>query len=181
MTSYIALLRGINVGGNNMIKMADLKVCLEKAGFQDVKTYIQSGNVLLKSNGTNTAQLAQSIESAIEKQWHIPVGVAVRSEEQWQGIIQAAPQRWGKDTSFKHNLLVMLEPYDIDDALAAIGELKPKIESVTAGDGVLYQSLSWELFGRTTSGKLAGKPIYKRMTVRNYNTSIKLLALLEDL
>jgi uncharacterized protein (DUF1697 family) len=72
----------------------------------------------------------------------------------------------------------MLKPYDMQQVVADIGDLKPDIEMLIAGEGVLYQSMSLALFGRTTTGKLATKPIYKRMTVRNYNTSMKLLTLL---
>ena len=72
----------------------------------------------------------------------------------------------------------MLKPYDMDEAAAAIGELKPDIETIEPGNGVLYQSMSLKIFGRTTTGKLASNPIYKRITVRNNNTVIKLLSLL---
>jgi uncharacterized protein (DUF1697 family) len=176
--SYLALLRGINVGGKNMIKMADLKACLEQAGFKKVRTYIQSGNVLFESAKSDTAQLARSLEQTIEKQFGVPVGVAVFEKKRWQAIVDKAPAAWGSDQNWKHNLLVLLEPYDMKAVVADIGELKPDIEMLVPGDGVLYQSLSLKLFGRTTTGKLASKPVYKRMTIRNYNTAVKLLALL---
>ncbi len=72
----------------------------------------------------------------------------------------------------------MIKPFNMDEVIAAIGQLKPGIEMIEPGDGVLYQSMSRALFGRTTTGKLASNPIYKRMTVRNYNTSMKLLGLM---
>lgn len=59
-----------------------------------------------------------------------------------------------------------------------VGELKPDIETIEPGNGVLYQSMSLKMFGRTTTGKLVSNPIYKKITVRNYNTVTKLFSLL---
>lgn len=176
--SYLALLRGINVGGNNMIKMSDLRGSLTQAGFQDVRTFIQSGNVLFQSAETDASKLVSHIEALIRKQWKIEVAVAVFSKHEWQQILLKAPKAWGKDPEWKHNLLVLLKPYDMASVIADISELKPGIERLVPGDGVLYQSMSRELFGRTTTGKLASKAVYKRMTVRNYNTAQKLLSLM---
>jgi uncharacterized protein (DUF1697 family) len=72
----------------------------------------------------------------------------------------------------------MIGSHDMTDVVQAIGSLKPDIEAMAPGQGVLYQSMSRELFGRTTTGKLVSSPIYKQMTIRNYNTVTKLLTLL---
>lgn len=177
---YIALLRGINVGGNAKIAMHDLRSALEKSGLQSVRTYIQSGNVIFDSPERNTSKIAALIESAIKQCFELTVPVVVFTRAEWSKIIQEAPAWWGKDEDWKHNLLVLLKPYDMPATIAAIGTLKPDIERLEPGDGVLYQAMSRALFGRTTTGKLAASPIYQRMTVRNYNTATKLLALLDD-
>lgn len=161
-----------------MIKMAELKVCLESAGFANVRTYIQSGNVLFESDIEDERSLDVLVQKAIAKTFAMQVGVAVFSKLEWQEIIKRAPKDWGKDKTWKHNLLVMLHPYNMHKTVAAIGQLKPSIESLHAGDGVLYQSVSIEDFGRATTGKLAANPVYKQMTVRNYNTATKLGELL---
>lgn len=179
MNAYLALLRGINVGGNNMIRMADLKTCLEEAGFDDVRTYIQSGNVLFSSQPSDTATLENRMEKAIQNRFAMQIRVAIFSKEEWKAIIDNAPKEWGKDPSWKHNILVMLRPYNMNDAVAAIGALKPEIEMMVAGKSVLYQSASMKMVGRTTTGKIASNPIYKQMTIRNYNTATKLLGLLQ--
>jgi uncharacterized protein (DUF1697 family) len=178
MASYLALLRGINVGGNNKLPMADLKQALITDGFASVRTYIQSGNVLFTSEEKVTDKLAKRIEQSIKTHFNMVVPTAVFSAQEWQGIIDKAPRQWGKDPAWKHNLLILLKPYDMQEVIAAVGTLKPDIEFMVPGDGVLYQSMSLALFGRTTTGKLASNPIYRRMTIRNYNTSLKLLKLL---
>lgn len=176
--TYLALLRGVNVGGKNMLKMAELKAALEADGFAAVRTYIQSGNIIFEAAKTDTELLARRVRQSIAKQFHIQAGVAVFTSDEWQHIIKKAPKDWGKDPSWKHNLLILLKPYDMKTVVSAIGELKPDIELLTPGGGVLYQSMSLKLFGRTTTGKLAANPVYQQMTIRNYNTATKLLGLL---
>ena len=175
---YLALLRGINVGGKALIKMADLKAALEHKGFEDVRTYIQSGNVLFTSDKHDKETLAVIIHDALKDHFNLDIDVVVLSAKEWNEIIESAPSWWGHDNTRKHNLVIMIPPYDMNQTMAAIGELKPDIESAEAGNGVVYQSISLEFFGRTTSGKLAANPIYKHMTIRNYNTAQKLNTLL---
>jgi len=158
--------------------MAQLREALEKAGYQNVSTYINSGNVLIETTETNTRDLARSIEAIIENAFHLPVGVRVISQIQYEKILAEAPAWWGKDPTWKHNFIVLIEPYDMNDVISTIGELKPDIEAMQSSDGVLYQSISLKGFGRSTGGKLSAKPVYKQMTIRNYTTAQKLLALL---
>jgi len=176
---YLALLRGINVGGNALIPMATLRVALTEAGLQNVRTYIQSGNVLFESTEEDQDKLTVLVHDTIKNRFDLDVAVVIFSKPDWQAVIATAPAWWGKDTSWKHNIIVMLKPYDMLQTVLAIGELRPGIEKMQAGLGVLYQSLSWDNFSKTTGGKLAAKPVYKQMTVRNYNTATKLLTLLE--
>jgi uncharacterized protein (DUF1697 family) len=180
MTRYLAFLRGVNVGGKGLIKMAELRDALAAAGLADVRTYIQSGNVIFESGVNDRRKLVRKIKSTIEKDLGLPVDAALFTADQWQRAIEAAPSWWGADETWKHNLLILIEPYDIEEVLADIGELKPGIEKIEPGKDVIYQSLSLEKFGRTSSGKLASKPSYQRMTVRNRNTARKLLSLLRE-
>ena len=180
MKRYLALLRGVNVGGKGMIRMAELRDALAAAGLSDVRTYIQSGNVIFSSGVTDTGRLTALIKKAIRQSFNLDVDAAVFPQAEWGKIISAAPDWWGVEKTWKHNLLVMIEPYRMQDVLEAIGNLKPDIESVQPGKGVLYQSLSLAKFGRTSSSKLVGTPVYKRMTIRNFNTAMKLKSLLEE-
>lgn len=176
--NYLALLRGINVGGNAMIRMSELKECMEEAGFVEVRTYIQSGNVLFAAPKREPARLARRLEATIEKKFALKIGVAIFTGCEWEEIVRRAPKSWGKDKDWKHNLLALLPGTKPGEVIAAMGALKPEIEVLTAGRGVIYQSLSIVSFGRTTSGKLPAQPIYRRITVRNYNTTRKLAELL---
>ncbi len=175
---YIALLRGINVGGNALIKMSELKQCFEALGLEKVGTYINSGNVLFNIQPTDTQKLADKIESAIEKTFKIPVRVVVIDEKSYKNMIENVPNGWGEKEGWKYNLLFLMPPYDIDEILTDIGELKPDIEIVKAGDGVIYQAVLFKSFGKATSGRLASRASYKKMTIRNWNTSRKLVELI---
>ena len=179
-TNYLALLRGINVGGNSLISMPLLREALSGAGLENVRTYIQSGNVLFTSTNSDRQELSRIIHECIRSNFQLDVAVVIFTSDEWQDIINDAPKWWGVDPDWKHNILALLPPISSLETVEAIGALRPDIESVAAGNGVVYQSMSFKLFGRTTSGKLAANPIYKKMTVRNYNTATKLLVLLNQ-
>lgn len=174
---YLALIRGINVGGNNLIPMASLREALGKTELKNVRTYIQSGNVFFESNQKDKRKLEALVSKTIEDNFSVGVSVVVFNQTEWEAIINNAPDWWGKDSAWKHNILVMIHPFEINDVVRAYGEIKPEIEQMRQGDGVLYQSLLFIRFGQTTGGKLASNPIYKLMTVRNFNTATKLAAL----
>lgn len=176
MKRFVALLRGVNVGGQAKVKMSELAAELTADGFNNVSTYINSGNVLFDADPA--ANLADRVAATIKRHFGFDVEVVVFDRDQWQQIIDEAPADWGTDADWKHNLLVMIPPYEMNKIIHSIGSLKPGIEALVPGRGVLYQSMSRELFGRTTTGKLASSPVYKKMTVRNYNTATKLLELL---
>lgn len=178
MHKFVAFLRGVNVGGKGLVNMGKLSESLTKAGFSNVRTYIQSGNILFVSDDQNTDSLAQQIKTVIQNQFNLTIEVVVFSKTEWQQIIKAAPECWGKNPDWKHNILILIKPFSMRDVIQSNGELKADIETLIPGDGVLYQSMSLKMFGRTTTGKLASKPIYKKITIRNYNTATKILTLL---
>lgn len=96
-TSYSALLRGINVGGNNSIKMVELKTCFESMGFSDVVTYIQSGNVIFKTSNRSLDELTDDIEIALSKKFNAKIRVVVVSSEQLKEAVKGAPRGFGED------------------------------------------------------------------------------------
>lgn len=178
MTVYVALLRGINVGGNTMLKMADLKLQLEKAGMQRVKTYINSGNIIFASD-KKSDELTSIIEALIVKEFKLPVPAVVLSLNEYQKIIADLPSDWGVNTEWKYNLLFVLPGTKPEDIVAEIGEIKTDIETLVPGHKVVYQSVSFKDFGKSRFSRIVGKPAYKRMTVRNHRTGYKLLELME--
>lgn len=101
MNTYIALLRGINVSGQRMIAMKDLKALLIKAGYENVMTYIQSGNIVFKSSETNKKTLAKDIGDIIEKHYNFAVPILVLTAEEVEKIIKKNPYNDGKKDATK--------------------------------------------------------------------------------
>jgi uncharacterized protein (DUF1697 family) len=176
---YVALLRGINVGGSNLIRMPALKACFEADGFRDVSTYIQSGNVLFTAGPANQHALTAQIEDALAKTFPYRARVVVRSFEQVKAIVKGAPKGFGaKPAAYRYDVIFLKEPLTADEALKSI-TAKPGVDRVFAGDGVVYFS---RLISKATQSRLArvvGTPAYQNMTIRNWNTTAKLLELME--
>ena len=95
MSQHVALLRGINVGGKNLIKMAELKACFEKLGFTSVATYIQSGNVLFTSGESASTKLNLRIEKVLATTFNYRASVVLRSRKQLKKIVKSAPKGFG--------------------------------------------------------------------------------------
>jgi uncharacterized protein (DUF1697 family) len=175
--TYICFLRGINVGGNSLIKMADLKAAVERAGFENVKTYIQSGNLFVDTSETDHEIIGQRVHDIIVKSFDLQVDVAVFSKREWQKVIVNKPEWWGKNPEWKHNMLILTKPVDPRQAMQEIGELRLEIENAKPGNRVIYQSVSFKKFGRSRFSKIVMLPVYKQITIRNYNTATKIATL----
>jgi len=176
---YVALLRGVNVGGKSLIKMSDLKTAVESAGFANVSTYINSGNVIFSSGETDKEKLAKTITDTIKQTCNLEIKAVVLSKDDMATIVKQMPKGWGSNPEWKYNTLFLIPPYNIRDIIAEIGELKPDIEILEKGEGALYQAVEFKAFNRSKTGKLANMHCYKQMTIRNYNTTMKLHALLQ--
>ncbi len=178
---YLALLRGINVGGKNIIAKDALRVCFEDLGFSSVRTYIQSGNILFRSSEASVAKLTREIERLLSDRFDYPAQAAILSHPRYQSALRAAPKTWGRDDQQKHNALFTLSGITPARALAQLPAPKAQIETVTTGPGVIFWSASKKALSRSTMLKLHSLPAYQLMTVRNHNTVFKLLELFESI
>jgi len=177
LSRHLALLRGINVGGNNIIKMSDLKTCFEEMGLTNVVTYIQSGNVLFDNNETNQLQLTQQIEKALSERFGYSSKVVLLSQQALIQIINTAPEGFGVlPEQFRYDVIFLKQPLTSEEALSKI-KTKEGVDFVTAGDGVLYFSRLSAMSGQSQMTKMIGTAIYKEMTIRNWNTTTKLTTL----
>ncbi len=174
---YVALLRGINVGGKTLIKMADLRACVEQLGFDDVSTYIASGNVLFATDG-DANRLADTIEHAIEERFELPVKVVVLDRPAYGRVVKAIPKAWIGDDAVRANV-AFVRPGT--DAKKVVGELDPDpaIEEVKAVKGAILWATRRDALNRSTLRKLIAGAAYKELTVRNLNTTLKLQELLQ--
>ena len=181
MAVYVALLRGINVGGNNLIRMPALKACFETQGYGDVSTYIQSGNVLFTSRRSNLPVLAREIETALTKAFAYESRVVVRSADQMKAIVERAPDGFGdRPAEYRYDVLYLKEPLTAREAMKLV-TTRPGVDIAVAGDGVLYFS---RLISRASESQLSrtvARPEYKNMTMRNWNTTRKVFELMKSI
>lgn len=179
MHTYVVLLRGINVGGKNKVPMAALRTCLEKIGFSNVSTYIASGNILLHSD-RSAKEVAKLIEEALPQTFTLNSAVVrahALTKSQLQLVIDNKPNGFGDTPGTYHSDVIFLIDVSADQAMKVF---RPRdgVDTVWPGNGVIYsQRLSVE---RTKSrlSAIVGTPIYASMTIRNWNTTVKLLELM---
>jgi len=176
---YVALLRGINVGGNNIIRMVDLKLAFEKAGYANVKTLIQSGNVVFESGLQDKEKITTHIESMLSKAFNYSARVVTRSHKEIQKILFRAPDDWKKEKDLRCYIAFVKEPLTADEVAKDV-ELNEGIDSLSTAEGVLYMSTKMEGLTKSKFVKFIGKKVYKDVTMRNYKTTRMILELMEQ-
>ena len=177
---FIALLRGINVGGNNRIAMADLRACVEATGAADVATYIQSGNVLFDGGPTSGATWRSRFEMALSERFGYAATVVVRSHAQLQATVKGAPRGYGDEPdAYLYDVLFLVEPLTADEVVATV-PVREEVDEIAAGDGVVYHRRLAARATQSRFSKVVGMPIYKSMTIRNWRTTTKLLGMLDE-
>lgn len=177
LVRYLALLRGINVGGRNIISMADLREAFEAGGYHDVSTYIQSGNVLFSSDARR-ASLEVELETLLEGRLDLDLTVMVRSQIQMRNVVRNAPDGFGDRADVYHFDVVFLKsPLTSSRALGAV-ELREGVDRVWPGTNVLYFSRLKERRAQSKLSRLATTPEYRLMTIRNWNTTTRLQEML---
>lgn len=179
MARYVVLLRGINVGGKNKLPMADLRAALIDEGFSDVVTYIQSGNVLLSSSQRAKA-VGDAIEAMLTRRFTLDsdlIRVLVLTRAQLEAVVEQRPPGFGDSPNTYHSDAIFLMGVPAAEALRAFNP-REGVDAVWAGKGVIYsQRLSAERT-RSRLSTVMSSPLYQAMTIRNWNTTTKLLAML---
>jgi uncharacterized protein (DUF1697 family) len=181
MNTYVVLLRGINVGGKNKIPMSDLKRCLVEQGFEGVLTYIQSGNVIMRS-ALNSEELSAAIEDILPKKFKLDssvVRVAVFEYATYKKIVMQAPKDFGKDAeNYRYNVIFLIK-FSPVEAMEQI-EARGGVDEVRQGDHAIYFRNSILNASKSRLSRIIKQPVYQSSTIRNWNTTMKLLKLLED-
>ena len=168
---YVALIRGINVGGNSIVPMAKLKAAFEGCGVKNVSTFIASGNVLFE------APRGPKLQDRLTKALGLPIRLALRTHREMDALVKAAPKGFGsKPDTFRYDVWFVIPPTTAEQIVAA---LKPKegVDAVVAGDGVVYATRLIAKASQSRLARIVGTPIYASVTIRNWNTTRKLAEL----
>ena len=179
-TRLLALLRAINVGGKNIIAKADLIAAFEDLGFENVRTYIQSGNVIFDSHAFSRTSLTRKIQSELSRRFGYQAQVVVQTSVDYREALQAAHASWGDRIGWKHNALFTLKKLDPARIVRDLPVVLGQIEEISIGPGVIFWSVSAKAEPRSTMAKLVKSPWYRKLTVRNHNTTRRLLELLDE-
>ena len=173
---YIGLLRRINISGKNKISMPELKIALSEKGFADVKTYLNSGNVLFSDDEPDAVKLAESILAIIFETFHLEIPVFVISQDELKCLLSKAPSWWGSGSKdIYDNLIFAIAPNSIETVAEKIGEPTEKIEKVQTCGNSAFWSFDRKLYAKANWWeKTATSCIGEMITIRTANTMRKI-------
>ena len=179
MKRYIALLRGVNISGKNKVSMAELKRGFERLGYNEVKTYLNSGNVIFSSDEADTIKITRQIEEMIQHQFHLNISVFVISKEGLRDILHHAPDWWGDESKeIYDNLIFIMPPATFKDVYSEIGEPKEGLEKIEEYKETVFWSFSRKDYQKTNWwSKTASANISGKLTIRTMNTVRKIVGM----
>jgi len=177
MKTFIALLRGINVSGQKKIKMADLRAMLEKMPFQDVQTYIQSGNIVLKSAEKEIALIETEINKMLAKTFGYEVPVLVKSKEEFEQIIKGNPYTAKADLEAKKIYFALLKSAPNATAVAGLDQAQYPHELFQIAKNCVYLNCTKGAGKAKLNNNIIERKLKVVATTRNYRTMTKLLEL----
>lgn len=171
---YIALLRGINVGGHKKVPMAELRDLLTKSGLENVKTYIQSGNVIFQSAEENRSKIERHIKDAISNYFGFEVAILVTTKDDIDVILKACP--FSEEKKIASYFILLSEPPKTSLVNVIAKEQLPNEEFIITNNCVyIYYALG---AGKAKLGvNWFEKKLKVKATARNYRTMLKLLSL----
>jgi uncharacterized protein (DUF1697 family) len=179
MTSWVALLRGINVGGRNMLAMQDLRKLCERLGLEDVTTLLQSGNVVFRCAERDAAALEARLERETARKLGVKPLFFLRTADEWASLVKRNPFRDEAVRDPGHLIAVLMREAPKPPAIAALRAAIPGRELVDARGGREAYFFYPDGMGRS---KLTPVLIERHLggsgTARNWNTVLKLHALL---
>jgi uncharacterized protein (DUF1697 family) len=177
--NYVALLRAVNAGGNNVIKMSELKTIFEEMNLSDVKTYIQCGNVIFHDFEKDKFKLTKKIEDKLSKALNNEIKVSLLTLSEMEEIVTMKPHKYGEENEkYKYDVMFLIEPLTAKEAMKGI-QARDGVDEVYEGNKVLYFKRLKEKITKTYLTKIIGTPVYKNMTLRNWNTTEKVFELME--
>ena len=179
MKRYIAFLRGINISGKNKVPMAELKQGFERLDYAEVKTYLNSGNVIFSSNEADTIKTTIRIEEMIKNQFSLDIPVFVISKEELEDILYHAPDWWGDESKeIYDNLIFIMPPATFKDVYNGIGEPKEGLEKIMEYKETVFWSFSRKDYQKTNWwSKTASANIGSKLTIRTANTVRKIVGM----
>jgi len=171
--TYVAFLRGVNVGGKGIVSMAAIKEALVALGLLDVRTYINSGNVIFSTRASDAQQLAARIEKALEQHTGMAIKVLVMDYKTLKKMVDAIPSNWVDDKTMRTYFLLLWKELDDRKILDRL-PTRPGVDELKYTPGAVVWRVDRENVGRSHMNRIVGTPQYKKITIRSANTMRKL-------
>lgn len=174
---YIALLREINISDKNKISMSELKLELEKNKYQNVSTYLNSGNVIFESNINNKEDIMKDIYKIIKNKFNLEIPIFVMTSLELEDILNNNPKWWGTENEeIYDNLIFVIPPTKYEDVYNTIGEPKEDIEKIKKYNDSIFWSYDLKNYRKSNWwNKAASTNISDKITIRTANTMKKVL------
>ncbi len=173
---YISLLRGINVGGKNKIEMSVLKAGFVSLGYQNVITFLNSGNIIFTAENEDPALLTQQISAMIHERFGLEIPVLTILQEDLIAVLAHTPNWWGTDDKkIYDNLIFLMPPLGLAEFYQAMGNVNAQIEQESSDHNLIFWSFVREDYQKSSWwSKTAKKKIKDQITIRTANTVRKI-------
>jgi uncharacterized protein (DUF1697 family) len=172
--TWIALLRAVNVGGKNIVRMAELRALAEAAGCTEVRSLLQSGNLVFGGGGTTAAAIERTLESATAKRLGVTTEFVVRSAKEWKALVAANPFPGEAKRDPAHLLVVCLKAAPKAAAVKALRDAIRGREVVEVVGRQVYAVYPDGVGRSKLTAALIDRKLDTRGTARNWNTVLKL-------
>jgi uncharacterized protein (DUF1697 family) len=180
MSAYVALLRGINVGGNKMVAMSELRALAEAEGLTHATTLLQSGNLVFAAAKRATAGLEKALEAAAKKRLGVEIDVMVRTAAEWEAIVAANPFPREAKSDPARLVVICLKSAPAAAAVKALEAAIPGREVMRAKGRELFIYFPDGQGSSKLTPALMDRKLLVRGTARNWNTALKLANLLAE-
>ena len=175
----IGLLRGVNLGGHHKVKMDELRALCQRLKLRDVKTYVQSGNIVFRTDEKDAIQLAGRIEKAIERKFGFHSDVVLRTSSELRDVVGSSPFKGRKDLLPAKLIVTFLACELAKEKCDRILLIKAGLEEVKLGGGRELYIYFPDGMGKSKLPALLDRALEKTGTARNWNTVTKLLEMAE--
>lgn len=174
---YIALLRGINISGKNKISMPELKKLLEENNYQNVSTYLNSGNIIFECNIDNKETIMDNIHTLIKTKFILDIPVYITTDKELEDILNNSPKWWGSNNKeIYDNLIFIIPPTKYEEVYNTIGSPKEGLEQIEEYNNCIFWSFDLNNYRKSNWWvKTASTDIKDKITIRTANTMRKIL------
>ena len=179
MNRYFALLRGVNISGKNKIRMPVLKAELEQAGFCDVVTVLNSGNIVFSSGSSDHFSLRQNIETVIREKFDLEIPVYVNEAKELNEVLAHAPDFWNSgDPAWYDNLIFILSDDSPQEIAALLGQPTAELEKTEIYGPAIFWTFDRKRYQKCAWWKkTADRGIGEKLTIRTANTMMKVCSI----